>query len=276
MPTRKNSFLFAATVCVMFGQSAAVPRFEAASIKLNPSLSLRHVILPPTAGRLSTRSASLRLLIQTAYSVQTFQVSGGPDWMNSAGYDLDAKAEGTPSRSQIWLMLQSLLEDRFKLKVHRETKELPVYALTAAKGGLKLSKPRGECVAIDALPLPLERGQQPPMRCGDLMVGAEKSMLFLRGKQITMAVLTKELSTILERPVIDRTGVAEKFDISVDFAWDEVVIGLPKPRQAGDSTEPAGPSIMVALQQQLGLKLESTKGLVEVLVIDHVERPSEN
>jgi hypothetical protein len=96
--------------------------FEAASVKLNPSLSLRHVLLPPTGGRLSTRMAPLLLLIQNAYGVETFQISGGPDWMNTAGYDIEAKAEGNPSRSQIWLMLQSLLEDRFKLKVHRETK----------------------------------------------------------------------------------------------------------------------------------------------------------
>ena len=106
------------TTAIAFAQQPVRPRFDAASIKPNPSLRLRSVLLPPTGGLLSTRMATLRLLIQNAYGVKSFQIAGGPDWINSAGFDLDAKVEGNPTRSEIWLMLRSLLEDRFALKVH--------------------------------------------------------------------------------------------------------------------------------------------------------------
>jgi uncharacterized protein (TIGR03435 family) len=265
-----NVWMLATTLMTVggaIGQVSFTPQFEAASIKLNPSMALRHVLLPPKGGRLSTRNAPLRLLIQNAYHVQTFQVSGGPEWMNSAGYDLEAKAEGNPSQSQIWLMLQSLLEDRFKLKVHRETKELPVYALTAAKNGLKLPKPKeGDCT---------------PSPCGNATVAFETATgLSVQAGQVAMAEFIKVLSNIIERPIVDRTGFTEKFDVHLGFAYDEATGGLPNPRRAGDSGQPAelesSPSIMIALQQQLGLKLEASKGPVEILVIDHVERPSEN
>jgi uncharacterized protein (TIGR03435 family) len=258
------------------------PAFDAASVKADPSLSLRHVLLPPAGGRLSTRMASLQLLIQNAYGVQSFQVSGGPDWMNSSGYDVEARAEGNPSRSQVWLMLQSLLEDRFKLKVHRETKVLPVFALTAAKSGLKLPPPKeGDCVDASAPAVPPVSGQRPLPPCGEAQVGFEPATgLFVAGGQVAMAELIRVLSGLLQRPIVDETGFLQKFDIDLRFAYEEGVTAVPNPWRQSDSGQggdpAANPSIMTALQQQLGLKLVSTKGPVEVLVIDHVEKPSEN
>jgi len=271
----KALLLAAAALACAFGQSAAPPQFDAASVKPNPSLALRHVILPPVGGHLSTRNASLSLLIQTAYAVPSFQISGGPDWMNSAGFDVDAKAEGNPSRSQVWLMLQSLLEDRFKLQIHRETKELPVYALTTAKSGLKMpAASEGDCTNLGTLPSPDGKAEHPLTGpCGDLMVGAYQPGMFLRGRQVPVAEFTRVLSGILGRPVIDKTGLAGKFDLNLDFSYDDLTVGIPKPAQSADNINP---SILVAMQQQLGLKLESTRGPVEILVIDHAERPSGN
>jgi uncharacterized protein (TIGR03435 family) len=257
---------------------AAKPQFGVASVKPDPSPSLRHVLLPPVGGRLSTRMASLQLLIQNAYGVQSFQISGGPEWMNSSGYDIEAKAEGNPGMSQIWLMLQSLLEDRFKLKVHRETKLLPVYALTVAKGGLKLSKPtEGECA--DANPV---SGQRPLAPCGYTTLAFEPATgLDVEGRQVVIADLIKTLSAILQRPLLDKTEFHGRFDVNLRFAYDqEVTVGIANPwRQSnpGQSGDPASSaSIMTALQQQLGLRLEAAKGPVEILVIDHAERPTEN
>jgi uncharacterized protein (TIGR03435 family) len=273
-----SGILIAVAACGVFGQSADLPRFAVASVKPDPPSALRHTLLPPVGGRLSTRLAPLRLLIEGAYGVQSFQIYGGPDWMNSAGYAIEAKAEGDPTQSQIWLMLQSVLLDRFRLKVHRETKVLPLYALTAAKSGLKLPKPtEGGC--IETAPV---KGQRPPDPCGYATVAFEPAKgLEVEGRQLSMADLIKQLSAILQRPIVDQTGFLGKFDVNLRFAYDqEVTVGIGNPwlqSNPGQPGDPEGsPSIMTALQQQLGVKLESTKGPVEILVIDRAERPTEN
>jgi uncharacterized protein (TIGR03435 family) len=277
-----SAILLAAAAYGMFAQSADAPRFDVASIKLHTSAVSRHGVqaLP---GGLHAENASVRLLMQNAYAVQAFQIVGGPGWVDSAGYDVEAKAVGNPSRSQIWLMLQSLLEDRFRLKVHRETKELPVYALISAKSGLKLPMPQeGNCLssAPDApanwaggrLPPP-GQGQMPLARCGSVNVVLLPSGARMQGGKIPMREFTRMLSMVLGSAVIDKTGFTDLFDVRLDFLPDETTAALPAPPSPPDD---ANPSILFAIQQQLGLKLESTKGPVEVLVIDHLERPTEN
>jgi hypothetical protein len=133
------ALLPAITAFAVFGQPVARPTFEVASIKPSPGRSLRMV--RPLPGRL-TADAPVRLLMQNAYTVQPFQIVGGPAWTDSEQYEIEAKAGGNASRAQMFLMLQSLLEDRFQLKSHRETRELPVYALVAARRGLKLPHPK--------------------------------------------------------------------------------------------------------------------------------------
>jgi uncharacterized protein (TIGR03435 family) len=282
--------LLVVTACVVFGQSDPAPKFEVASIKLNTDRSIRYMRVNPRPGGLVTENAPLRLLIQNAYSVQEFQISGGPGWMQSDGYNIDAKGDGKANRDQVFLMLRALLEDRFQLKIHGETKELPVYALTVAKNGPKLPQPKeGGCVAIDpnAPPPPLRPvpgpGRSPVFPCGRAGVMAESSGARMHGGKVPMAEFIRTLSMIMGRPVIDKTGFAEPFDLTLDFTPDEATAGLPRgggPRDAGSpvpAADPAAPpSIFAAIQEQLGLKLESTKGPVEVLVIDHVERPTEN
>jgi uncharacterized protein (TIGR03435 family) len=150
-------------------------------------------------------------------------------------------------------MLQGLLVDRFKLRYQLVTRELPVYALVAAKGGVKLQTKEGSCVAAGTVEA---QGQRPPGVCGTY---------FWRGGQvdgfrITMSQLVVALDSQLDRPLIDKTGLSGAWDIHL--AWNP--------------DDDAGPSIYTALQEQLGLKLEAAKAPAQVLVIDHIERPGEN
>jgi uncharacterized protein (TIGR03435 family) len=277
-----SAILVLATAYCVFAQSAVAPRFDVASIKPAAPASLRHVVRPLPAG-LHVENASILLLMQNAYGLQPFQIAG-PDWIESANYDIEAKAEGSANQRQVFLMLQSLLEDRFKLKVHRETKELPAYALTAAKNGLKLPPPKdGGCVPNPDGPTsyspgtrmaPPGAGPAPVARCGSVSVALLPSGGRMQGGKIPMAEFIRVLSMALGSPVIDKTGFTQLFDVRLDFQTDEITAALPPPPVPPDN--PSNPSILIALQQQLGLKLESTKGPVEVLAIDHVERPTEN
>jgi uncharacterized protein (TIGR03435 family) len=222
-----------------------------------------------------------RRLILIAYDLQDYQLSGDPSWADSEHYDVQAKADGNPSvREMEGPMLQVLLEDRFKLTLHRETRQLPVYELTIGKGGAKLqSSKEGSCTpySVDSPPTSTP-GEPRPNFCGFHMTPDDGLNRTLDGNGITMAALAANLSRTyvspLGRNVIDRTGLIGAYDVHLKWAIDS----LPAP--AGPNTTPpsdvTGPSIFTALQEQLGLKLESGKGPVEVFVIDHVEKPGAN
>jgi uncharacterized protein (TIGR03435 family) len=275
--------LVAITAIAVLGQNAR-PQFEVASIK--PAAGRRGATMRPLPGRLMA-NASLRVLMQGAYDLQPFQIVGGPEWIGSEQYDVDAKAGGDPGNPQMLLMLQSLLEDRFQLRVHRESREMPVYALTVARSGLKLPPPRdGSCVqetdAVGPLAEPGTRMQPPTQgiattasKCGGLDVTLGPGGALLRGSKVRMAEFVRVLSRVLESPVTDQTGFSGGFDVTLDFLPDETTAGLPPPPPGTIPFGNASPSIFSALQE-MGLRLESVKGPVEVLVIDHVERPSAN
>jgi bla regulator protein blaR1 len=269
-------------------QSPAVtPKFEVASIK--PDLEHGGMAVRPLPGRLIA-DASVRLLMQNAYAVPPFQIEGGPAWVDSERYAVDAKAGGNANRAQIFLMLQSLLEDRFQLKTHRETRELPVYTLVAARGGLKLPPPKeGGCVNPDAdappdwaegrmagrMPPP-QPGKPPSPRCGSINVMLAASGARMQGGKLPMPEFVRVLSTVLGRTVIDKSGFTGLFDVQVDFVPDETTPALPAPPPGAAPLDFNGPSILTAMQQQLGLRLESSKGPVEVIIVDYIERPSAN
>jgi uncharacterized protein (TIGR03435 family) len=247
-------------------QSAqARPEFEAASIEaklgVSPGSYIR--VLP---GKLDSENQPLRNLIMRAYDVRDFQISGGPGWIDSERYDIEAKAEGNATRERTLLMLQTLLEDRFHLAHHRDTKELPVYELTVAKSGFKLQPLKeGSCVTPDPNAA-LAPGQKQSDFCGYLGMGKGS----LDATALSMASLATALSYVLGRPVADKTGVMGEFSIHLTFAPQEIAPeGTPLP-------DTPGTSIFSAIQEQLGLKLNSSKGPVEILVIDRVEKPSEN
>jgi uncharacterized protein (TIGR03435 family) len=277
------------------------PQFDVASIKPNPNCANRAGRgggqNPFSTGRLNMECITLQNLIQAAYGAfadgvsfnpQMLQVSisGGQGWVQSEYFDLAAKAEGAAHVEQMMgPMMQTLLEDRFKLKIHRESKEMAVYALTVAKGGVKAHpmKPDG-CVAIDLNHLPAPTPGQPmPNFCGNISMRMNGQTVTMEGHGMSVKDFSQRLSSMLDRKVIDKSGVTGLFDFHLEFAPDENTAMFHGGRggggDAGNSAptpEIAGPSILDALQEQLGLKLVPDKGPVESLVIDHVEKPSEN
>jgi uncharacterized protein (TIGR03435 family) len=267
----KLRFVLAAVGIVNAQAPAEPPHFEVASIKPNPpgGVSTGMVRFLP-GGRLSAQQVLLRFFIQNAYDLRPFQILGAPDWINSAGYDIEAKAEGDSNPDQMRLMMQKLLEDRFKMKAHRETKEMPVYELAAAKGGLKLPEPKEEnCTSPDT------DGPGAAVPCGRAMVRIGRmGGVQIQGGKIGIGELIRILANLMGRIVIDKTGFTGVFDAHLEFGLDDALAGLPHP--PGPREETSMPSVFVAIQEQLGLKLESAKGPVEVLVIDHVEKPSAN
>jgi uncharacterized protein (TIGR03435 family) len=194
-------------------------------------------------------------------------MEGWPAWINSEHYSVDAVTQGNASRESMQgPMLQALLENRFKLKTHRETREVPIYELTVAKSGLKLRRAEeGSCVPRDPAKLRLrpDPGQKP--FCGQAALRRNGPAWAVELRSMTLDEFSHWLDVSLDRLVFDKTGVAGKFDINMEYSRD----------QDSDVAD-AGPSIPTAVQQQLGLKLVPAKGPGEFLVIDHVERPSEN
>jgi uncharacterized protein (TIGR03435 family) len=261
---------------------AATPKFAVASIRPcgDPGLHGRGGGASPARLELECQTAAE--LIREAYVVFAdgrqanpsgfaVPISGGPAWINSDGYRISATVEGNPSRVIMrGQMLQALLEDRFKLRLHRETREFPVYALTVAKGGPKLQPlKQGSCLPRDYTKPGVEGFRdETGQRLCTILVG----LTGVSG-QMSLDDLSKTLSAGLDRPVINRTGIIGTFDLRLEFVRDQTTAGL----LPGIATDPAdGTSIFTAIQEQLGLKLESTKGPGELLVIDGVERPSEN
>jgi uncharacterized protein (TIGR03435 family) len=195
-------------------------------------------------------------------------ISGGPAWINSDRYQINAKAGGTPSQIEMrGAMLRALLEDRFSLKIHHETREVPIYTLTVAKGGKLQPSKEGSCIPPD-LTTPLEPGQKP---CG-VPLTTRNGPNLITEMVASLDDLSKVLGVTVGRPVIDKTGITGIFNLHLEFAIDEATSGV----QPALSDESSGPSIFTALQQQLGLKLSSAKGPGEFLIIDHVEKPSPN
>jgi len=271
------------TRAVAAGQTPAVrDQFDVASIKPSSSESMMHV--RPLPGRL-TADATLQVLMQYAYGVQAFQISGGPSWLAAARYEIDAKGSAAASRGQLFRMLQPLLEDRFQLAIHRETKEMPVFELVSNRGGPRLARPEeGACVDADgdaALEFAGGRmavpGELPSakVRCGSAVVAIDpaNAQMQLRGGKVAMPELVRALSMMLGRRVLDKTGVTASFDVLLNFVPDETTPALPPPPPGSGI---AGVSLAQALQQQLGLRLDAAKGPVDVIVIDRAERPSVN
>jgi len=261
------------------------PAFEVASIKVNHGGDRRiALMLPP--GRLTATNVPLKFLIQFAYKIKDTQLSGGPGWIDSERYDVEAKIDEADADGQnadpeertkrIQLMLRSLLADRFKLTLTHETKELPVYALVVAKGGPKFHESEAEPPAPPASSNSGAMGQK-----GQRMVRMGRGEINMSGAPIAM--LADTLSNQVGRTVLDQTGLKGNYDIELKWT-PNAGTGMMMPHGAGDGgdgkapppPDASGPSIFTALQEQLGLKLESQKGPVETYVIAHVEKPSEN
>jgi bla regulator protein blaR1 len=248
--------------------SATQSTFEVASVKPSALEMPGMFIRVNPGGYLSISGASLRNLISYAYGVRSFQIFGGPKWVDAERFDIEARvtsdtADPTDLRKvsgeqrKTGERLKSLLADRFQLALHPETKEQPVYALVVAKGGPKLQESRES----ENLVRRIGRGE-------------------LKGQGVGLTMLVLNLSNQLGRRVIDKTGLAARY--SFDLKWtpnqpSTAQLGTPTSSETlPQPTDPDGPSIFSALQEQLGLRLESEKGQVEILIIDRAERPSKN
>jgi bla regulator protein blaR1 len=272
---------------------AAATSFEVASVKANKGGSNGTGIGFQPGGRFRATNAPLKMLIGIAYAspqpLPVFQIAGGDKWIESERFDIVAKAaidfkpgpNGPPP--EMFLMLQSLLAERFHLLVHRESKEQAVFALVLARSdgtlGPQLHQSATDCAALLAAmrarggpPAPPPPGERPP--CGMRMFPGN-----LSGGSATMAQLTNVLARFVNRTVIDRTGLAGGFDVDLQWTPDQMPQGRGDPPPGAPALppiDPNGPSLFTAVQEQLGLKLESTKAPVDILVIDHVERPTED
>ncbi len=221
--------LLIATVAIASAQTQ--PAFDAASVKA----------IDPGDNRTSYSShnefmGSLQSLIWFAYGVEDYRISGGPKWLTTDKFDVIYK----PSGPQAKLMLRTLLAERFKLAVHTETRQMPVYALVVAKGGPKMEK-------------------------ADAPGGSGGGPAMIQGTMEMSTLADNYLSSTLRRRVIDQTGLTGAYKLSLKWTPDDKTV-----------TDNSPPSLFTAIQEQLGLRLESTKGPVEILVIDHAEKPTEN
>ena len=250
-------------------QAAATPRPKFAVTSVKPTTYCCGSGGVGNGGSLN-RGTTLKNLIGTAYVVQEFQISGGPGWIGSDRFDVEGKAEDpNADYGQLRLMLQSLLEDRFQLQLHREVKESPIYALVVGKGGPKIKLAADQTSPDVHGPSPI--GSSRPNR-GALRFGPGSII----GNAAQIPLLVRFLSQRLGRIVVDQTGLSGRFDFQLQWAPG---IGENPLYPGGDPIppgDPSLPSIFAAIQEQLGLKLESTRAPVEVLVIDHVEKPSAN
>jgi uncharacterized protein (TIGR03435 family) len=238
----------------------------------------------PSSGHLHVDCISIRGLIRAAYGVfdangsvltRRLDVIGGPGWLDAEMYDLDAKAEGAASLDQIaGEMLQTLLEDRCKLKVHHEARETPVYALTVAKGGPKLKESTPDsCTPLDLSHPPADPQAAP---CGFPVTRINNGNVVADARGITMAEFAARGLTRVDRPVVDKTGLGGHYDIHLEYA----ITGPLRVNggEAPDITLPADPAgaSMFSAVESLGLRLVSDKAPIDVIVVDSVERPSGN
>jgi uncharacterized protein (TIGR03435 family) len=269
------------------------PAFEVASVKPNttgaPGGSF---VMPP--GRFTATNIPLKVLITNAYQLSFFQVVGGPDWVSTDRFDVAAKAPDGSPPEQTRAMVRTLLKDRFKLVVHMETRDTPIYALVKARAedqlGPNMKRSTMDCGPIRAqraeataaaararggrVPVPAAPGPNEPVVCGMRATGRGGATLRYRAGNITMTALAGALRPYVGREVVDRTGLTGEFDLDLQFS-------APPTTGPIDTGIPVAPlddaaSVFTALQEQLGLKLESTRGPVELMVIDSAERPTDN
>jgi uncharacterized protein (TIGR03435 family) len=242
---RRFLLLFGAAVL-----AAAQPTaFEVASIKVHPEPVTLSVDPSVRGSRMTGTASTLLDMITTAYGVKYEQVSGGPGWVTSIHYDLNAMAPGDArlTQEQAKTMLQNLLADRFQLKIHREQREIPVYALVVGKNGHKLKASTARAK-------------------GDNYTRSDLEGMHMEATRGTMERLATQLSASAGRPVQDRTGLTGYFAFKLDW--------LPANRIPEADSERV--SLFTAIQEQLGLKLEPSKGPIEMLIIDRAEKPTEN
>jgi uncharacterized protein (TIGR03435 family) len=246
---------------------AKLPEYDVASVKLNKSGDRMMRIMNRPDG-FSCTNISLKTLIGNAYGIRQDLISGGPGWVDSMGFDVEAKVSGEDvaafkrlTAGQRNSLLEALLTDRFHLKIHHETRTLPMYDLLLAKGGSRMKAEPPVAPSPDAAKDPEAAKPRGMMTMGSGI---------LKGQGLPVTSIANHLSYIIQATVTDKTGLTGSFDFELKWTPDDA--GPTSPDASGEPNV----SIFTAVQEQLGLKLQPTKGPVDTLIIDHVEQPSEN
>ena len=299
----------------------ASPTFDVASVKPAAPMTGGRIMVrmaggpgSPDPGQINYTNVAFKNLLMAAYNVKGYQISG-PSWLESERFDIVAKIPHGATKEQFQMMLQNLLAERFKLSLHHETKDLPIYALVVAKNGPKMkesskddSDPAGAGGPPPPPPASGPSGDGPRIKIGKdgmpqmppgagrggMMMMVNNGKMRLQASKQPVSAIAEMLGNQLGRPVVDKTDLKANYDYTLDFAPDESMrpMGMmgpmpppPPPASEGSplggpsnsSDSSGGPSLMTALQEQLGLKLEPRKGPVDLLVIDRVDRvPTEN
>ena len=254
-----------AAIAMVSAQNKPRPKFdqfEVATVKPTGPQPRGRWIRMQSLDRFEARNHAVRTLIAAAFDVSPKAISGGPAWVDSDHWDIEAKTPGgvRPALTEQMTMLRDLLSERFKLTFHREQKRMPIYALTVAKGGPKLKE---STVSPDATP-----AGPPP-----LVFSLSPTVVTLPARFATMSEFASALQrSPLDRPIVDKTGLAGRYDFDLEFAPDERLWGgiLKRPENSDK------PDLFKALEEQIGLRLESTTGAVDRIVIDAIERPTAN
>jgi uncharacterized protein (TIGR03435 family) len=256
----------------------AFNEFEVATIKPAVDEQSGAFIRMQSAHRFYVKNYSLKSLVGAAYNLTPRAISGGPAWAVSDHYDILAATPGEaqPNLDEQMSMLRKLLSDRFKLTFHREQKEFSIYALSVVKSA-QAEGPLG-AVRISKLGPKLKESTAPPEKLPELVSVVFPDRVLLPARNTTMAEFAAHLMNrgVLDRPVVDKTGLSGKYDFDLEWADDETQFGGKLRKRASPDDGQDKPDFFAAVQQELGLRLDATRGPVDVLVIDQVERPSEN
>jgi len=262
-------------------KSGNVQEFKYDVVSVKPNKIGNNSTVRITPDGLIEINVGLRGLIRQAFGIEVFQLSGEPPWFKSERYDLEAKmdesvADGlqklSPDENKLarQQMLQALLADRFGLVIHHEQRDFPLYKLVIAKNGPKLQEAKLGDTYANGIKYPNGPGGAGAIQMHMTVKGQLETEEF-KGQAMSIGDLCQSLGRILNRPVLDRTGLVGRYDVTFEFEVD-----LPNPAQPDALTDPGALTLFAAIQQQLGLKLESGKGPFDVIVIDHIERPTAN
>ena len=251
------------TAAALFAQMPArIPpalQFEVASLKPSTGQMQGGGIRPAPGGqKYDAVNCSIKTMITVAYRIKADQIIGGPDWLNSDRYDMQAKAEKPSSPDELHIMLMNMLVERLNLKFHREKKEMPMYALT-----------------VDTEPR-LTPHEAP--NAGDVWIDVSANMLQVKMKATYAPIdyFAFRLSDFMDRPVVDMTGLHGGYDFNLAFTRDLPPGFSEGTKINGVEIDTSGPTIYAAVKQQLGLGLKAQRGPVDVIVIDHADKPTEN
>lgn len=236
-------------------------RFEVASVKPSPAGARGGMARPEPGGRrYRGTNLPLKAYISSAYRIKADQVVGAPGWVDTDRFDIEAQAEKVSSLEEFHLMTRTLLAERFHLRFHFETKEMPLYALVVDTSGTKLTP---HDAANSGEPW-IDQGSDMPFHARWTATSASMELLAFR------------LASVMDRPVIDQTGLKGDYNFTLAYTMDLPPNISPDAKINGEPIDTSGPSIFQAVRQQLGLRLDARKGPVQVMAIDHVEKPSEN